>query len=394
MTTFWLQEGNPQDPRSHLVALAASQCAERRGHERAPTPSQARYGFIIDEVGSSDESVAASVMKSIPCGIRFTYGPDVGDATELEIWPSGERIVLAPKEYRYVQQLWRLTDRFLAETVDRISTEAGGRSPLWEALRFTGRSGATYEVGSQLGRGGTAVVFEVIGPDGRRLAAKALSPHRFAITVDARERFRRESEHLLTIDHPHVIRAVDIGERGEELILVTELATDSLYDRLSRSPPSDEMALEWLRQMLEGVAAIHAHEFIHRDITPRNLLFSDDDRLVLADFGTVRALHDATLTSASEKLGSLMYISLEQFNDPHAATIADDLFSVGQIAWELFAHRRPIANAPHLSLVRPDLDTWVVELVERLRSYDPAVRPGSAADAITELSQYVTRRRG
>lgn len=374
-----------------MVALTVTQCAERRGHERAQTPAQARYGLLIDEVGSSDESIAASVMQSIPCGIRFTYGGDVADATELELWPSGERVVLAPKESRYVEQLWRLTDRFLAEAVDRISTEAGGRSPLWEALRFTGRSGATYVVGSQLGRGGTAVVFEVIGPDGQRLAAKALSPHRFAITVDARERFRRESEHLLTINHPNVIRAVDIGERGEELILVTELATDSLYDRLSRSPPSDEMAIEWLRQMLEGAAAIHAHGFIHRDITPRNLLFADDDRLVLADFGTVRALDDETLTTAAEKLGSLVYISREQFNDPHTATIADDLFSIGQIAWELFAHRRPIANPPHISLVRPDLDTRVVELVERLRSYDPKVRPASAADAITELSRSVTR---
>jgi serine/threonine-protein kinase len=99
---------------------------------------------------------------------------------------------------------------------------------------------------------------------------------------------------------------------------------------------------ELVRQLLDGLGYAHAQGVIHRDIKPSNILINDDGRLKLTDFGIAR-IDSSTLTQLGEIMGSPGYMSPEQF----LGTDIDargDIYSVGVIAYELLAARRPFTG--------------------------------------------------
>jgi hypothetical protein len=109
-----------------------------------------------------------------------------------------------------------------------------------------------------------------------------------------------------------------------------------------------------------------------------------DGRVCVSDLGAARAVEEDTVTLLGEHLGSLIYASARQARDPHAADFTDDVFSLGQVAYQLFTGLRPIGNPPRLELIRPDLPAEVVGVVERLRHADSRRRPQDA-DGLADL---------
>jgi hypothetical protein len=255
-------------------------------------------------------------------------------------------------------------------------------SDIASGTTISGESGAEWTVAALIGRGGTAVVYAVDGPRGEKGAAKLLSGHRFPVTEAMRERFERERRHLSTIEHPHVLRVLDSGLHDSEPVLVCERMEGSLYERIEAALPVDQ-CVAWLAQAIAGLMELHARGMVHRDLSPKNLLLRPDERLVVADFGTVRHLDDPTVT-ASENLGSLLYISPQQFDNAHSASPSDDLYSIGQIAWHLLIGRPPQGNTPPVQALRHDVPVALSQLVEGLRAYDEAERP-KANDALSAL---------
>lgn len=251
-----------------------------------------------------------------------------------------------------------------------------------------------WTVGDEIGRGGTAIVYGATSANEDRAVMKCLSGHRFPVNDALRERFGRESRHLMAIRHPNVIRALGTGVHSSQPVLLLERATTSLHHMLkeSRQRPT-WLVLKWMFDALEGVGCLHDAGLVHRDISPKNLLFLTDGRLVVADLGTVRHTADATVTGEGTPLGSLLYISPEQFDNAHEATSRDDVFSLGQIAWELLARRQPVGNAPPISKVRGDLPDGLAGFVERLRAHDPAERPATAGEALGTLKALISSSR-
>ncbi len=243
----------------------------------------------------------------------------------------------------------------------------------------------TWTLGEQLGRGGTAVVYEATSAGGKPGVVKVLSNHRFSDTPEIRRRFEREATHLSQIDHPNVVKVLDIGEVGASKALVLERAELSLYDRLR--VPEDPLPLariiDYLTQALAGMQALHECGLVHRDISPRNLLVFGADRLAVADLGAVRHYDDTTITGVG--LGSLLYISNEQFRDPRHATAQDDIFSLGQIAYEVLAGLPPHGNPEPLALACPDVPRRIVDAIEGMRSYKREQRPKTAREAAKTL---------
>ncbi len=145
------------------------------------------------------------------------------------------------------------------------------------------------------------------------------------------------------------------------------------------------VAVRWRREALSGVAALHSKEIVHRDLSPKNLLVRSDGTVIVADFGTVRHVDDETLTQDDARFGSLIYISRQQFEAPRRAKPCDDVYSLGQIAWQLFVGRWPLGNPPSLTDLCPDVSPALVALVERMRDDDAVKRPADAGVALTEL---------
>ncbi|MGA2036100.1 MAG: serine/threonine-protein kinase, partial [Acidimicrobiales bacterium] len=172
-----------------------------------------------------------------------------------------------------------------------------------------------YRIESALGTGASAHVFCAWDVTLRRqVAIKLLHP---ALATDGAflRRFRSEAQSAAALTHPHVLSVYDWGEDGSGPFLVMEfLGGGSLRDLLDEGRHlSVAQAVSVGSQAAEGLAYAHVRGFVHRDVKPANLLFDEEGRLRIADFGLARALAEAALTEpAGATVGTARYAAPEQ----------------------------------------------------------------------------------
>jgi serine/threonine-protein kinase len=201
-----------------------------------------------------------------------------------------------------------------------------------------------YQVQGVLGQGGMGIVYRAFDPAIQRPVAiktitkSALDPSdlQYALT-----RFRHEAQAVGRLTHPRITAIYDYGEDIDIAFIVMELVNgQSLFHHIQNQAKFGLKEIgEIIRQLLDGLGYAHELGVVHRDIKPSNILINDDGRLKLTDFGIAR-LDSSTLTQVGEIMGSPGYMSPEQFlgTDIDARS---DIYSVGVIAYELLANRRP-----------------------------------------------------
>jgi serine/threonine-protein kinase len=153
-------------------------------------------------------------------------------------------------------------------------------------------------------------------------------------------------------------------------------------------------ALDLVAQVASALEAAHAEGVVHRDVKPANLLVRPDGTVVVTDFGIARSVHAAgSLTMTGEVLGTAAYLAPEQA-EGRPASPATDVYSLGVVAYQCLAGRRPfegetpVATAlAHLRDAPPPLPADVPPaaraVVERAMAKDPAGRYPSAAALAT-----------
>ena len=274
---------------------------------------------------------------------------------------------------------------------------------LLSSIVFNGR----FRIEKLLGRGGMGAVYRAQDLTlGRAVAVKALAPGIGTvggIPGDLRLRFFREARLAAQLDHPNIVPVLHFESDGPFIYLVMPLFTGgTLASRLNRRQPTDPLTvLGWLRQI--AAALDYAHQrpqpIVHRDVKPGNLLFHEDGRLCLADFGIARVATESgssDITKTGVILGSLSYMAPEQISG-HPIP-ASDQYSVGVILYEALTGVLPFATEDtyalmmqHLSVppvppreLIPGLAASVDAVVMRALAKDPAARfasVGALADA-------------
>jgi len=201
-----------------------------------------------------------------------------------------------------------------------------------------------YQVQDVLGQGGMGIVYRAFDPAIQRTVAiktitkSALDPADLQYVLT---RFRHEARAVGRLTHPRIAAIYDYGEDDELAYIVMELVNgQSLFHYMQGEARFGLKEIgELVRQLLDGLGYAHEQGVVHRDIKPSNILINDDGRLKLTDFGIAR-IDSSTLTQVGEIMGSPGYMSPEQFLgtdiDPRG-----DIYSVGVIAYELLAARRP-----------------------------------------------------
>jgi hypothetical protein len=196
----------------------------------------------------------------------------------------------------------------------------------------TEEPGASYELVARLGRGGMGVVDLARTPDGRKVALKRLTLQGSASEIArARQRLLREADVLRRLDHRHVVGLYDVIDEGDEIVLVMPyLSGGSLAERVAQHgpAPADEVERQ-ARGLLAALAEAHRAGIVHRDIKPANILFDDQGRPCLADFG-VALSRDQThgLTVAGMVVGTPGFMAPEQARGEPVSP-ATDVFSLG-----------------------------------------------------------------
>jgi serine/threonine protein kinase, bacterial len=261
-----------------------------------------------------------------------------------------------------------------------------------------------YRVEVMIATGGMSSVYRGLDLRLDRPVALKIMDARYAGDQQFLTRFQREARAVARLKDPGLVAVYDQGIEGRHPFLVMELVEGGTLRELlrERGPMPPHAVAAVLAPVLGGLAVAHAAGLVHRDIKPENVLISDDGGVKIADFGLVRAVAEAKITSTSVILGTAAYLSPEQVSTGDASP-RSDVYAVGILAYELLtgdtpftgdsalavAYQRMDNDVPAASTVIPGVPTQFDELVLHATARDPAGRYSDARDMAEDLESIV-----
>jgi serine/threonine protein kinase, bacterial len=231
-------------------------------------------------------------------------------------------------------------------------TRPGTGDPLDNTL-LDGR----YLVQDKIASGGTSTVYRGVDVRLDRPVALKVMDSRYAGDSQFLHRFQLEARTVARLKNPGLVAVYDQGLDARHPFLVMELIEGGTLRELlaERGPMPPHAVAAVLRPVLGGLAAAHRAGLVHRDVKPENVLISDDGEVKIADFGLVRAVAAAGITSTSVILGTAAYLSPEQVRDGNAGP-RSDVYSAGILTYELLTGRAPFTGDTPLSVAYQRLD--------------------------------------
>lgn len=217
-----------------------------------------------------------------------------------------------------------------------------------------------YLVQAKIASGGTSTVYRGLDVRLDRPVALKVMDARYAGDEQFLTRFRLEARAVARLNNRALVAVYDQGKDGRPPFLVMELIEGGTLRELliERGPMPPHAVVAVLRPVLGGLAAAHRAGLVHRDVKPENILISDDGDVKLADFGLVRAVAAASITSTGVILGTAAYLSPEQVRDGNADP-RSDVYSVGVLVYELLTGHTPFTGDSALSIAYQRLDADV-----------------------------------
>src|SRR5271167_1894774 len=249
--------------------------------------------------------------------------------------------------------------------------------------------GKRYRLLSALGTGASAHVYlaEDVSLQ-RHVAVKVLQPG-LATDEAFLKRFRAEARSVASLNHPHVLRVFDWGDDTDGPYLVLEyLGGGSLRDLLDRDVRlSHSQAAQLGTEVAQGLAYAHVRGLVHRDIKPANLLFDEEGRVRVADFGVARALAEAAWTEPGNVMvGTARYASPEQAQGRSLDGKAD-AYSLALVMFESVTGELPFCADTTVGTLMARLGRSLPkhralgplqEILEVAARPDPSTRPNAA----------------
>ena len=226
--------------------------------------------------------------------------------------------------------------------------------PQMAGLRIAG-----YRLEREIGRGGMAVVY--LAEDlalGRRVAVKLLAPE-LARNDLFRKRFARESRAAAAIDHPHIVPVFEAGEaEGVLYIAMRYVQGRDLRALLDREGPLPlRKTLRITAQVASALDAAHAHDLVHRDVKPGNILVAEGtdsdhpEHVYLTDFGlTKKSLSLTGFTTMGQFVGTVDYVAPEQVSGQPVDGRCD-VYSLGCVVFEALSGAPPFRRDDDFALL-------------------------------------------
>ncbi|MBW3576082.1 MAG: serine/threonine protein kinase, partial [Actinobacteria bacterium] len=246
-----------------------------------------------------------------------------------------------------------------------------------------------YRLEEELGAGSTGTVWRARreGPVSQVVAVKRLRVGAAASEVD---RLRREAEILAQLDHPHIVRVLEVVDDAGPAVVMQFAPGGSLQDLLAergRLTPGEMVAVA--APLADALASAHRRDVLHCDVKPANVLFTSDGEPLLSDFGVARRFASA-VTADQVVAGTAEYLAPELL-DGGRPGVRSDVYSLGVVCYEALVGSPPYTGETPLAVVRAadrgshvplgtvsGVPPALAEVVQRAMARDPSDRyPGA-----------------
>jgi serine/threonine protein kinase len=264
-----------------------------------------------------------------------------------------------------------------------------------------------YKLIDERGRGSFATVYIARDVENNHIHAVKVMHIELSNDDELVARFQREAHILLNLSDPYIVRIVDYGDDNNTYYIVMDYidGQNLKYHMLEDEQMEPLRALNYARQIAEGLDTAYKQGVVHRDIKPQNILINTKDMVKITDFGLARGRETVTLTQSNVFMGTAYYISPEQAESGRSADTRSDLYSVATVLFEMLAARPPFEGetavdivikhmnekVPSICRLRPDLPLEMNTFMQKALAKLPADRFATPREFIVALEQLQER---
>jgi len=343
--------------------------------------SDGLYGFVLDE------EILDIIVKHHP-----------GEACKLLIG-AAERRQASDNVSVQIIQVWRVEGAQQAQTAAANIRQALGNN-IGVGQLLDGR----FEITDVIAKSGMASLFKA--NDRQTGKAVALKIPYLQIESDPAgfDRFRREEEIGLKLDHPYVLKIFPVEKKSRPYIAMEYLEGQTLSELLRSVRPLPEPdAVQIASRICTVLSYLHQNGVVHRDLKPANVMLCNDGSIRIMDFGIARSENSRRLTFVgfTPTMGTPDYMAPEQVRGSRGDQ-RTDIYSLGAILYEMATGEPPFAgDSPYVIMnarvtgdpqaprkINPKLTPVIEEIILHAMERDPKRRYQSALEMRTELENY------
>ncbi len=260
-----------------------------------------------------------------------------------------------------------------------------------------------YKLIDELARGSFATVYIARDIKSNRIYAVKVMHLEFSDDGELLARFQREAHILLHLSDPHIVQIFDYGDENDMHYIVMDYidGQNLKYQTLTSGPMDPLRALNYARQIAEGLDTAYKHGVVHRDIKPQNIVINSKDVVKITDFGLSRSRETVTLTQSNVFMGTAYYIPPEQAESGRSADTRSVLYSVAAVLFEMLTGRPPFEGetavdivvkhmnekVPSICRLRPDLPVEMDQFMQKAMAKSPTDRYSTPREFIAALEQ-------
>lgn len=264
-----------------------------------------------------------------------------------------------------------------------------------------------YKLIDERGRGSFATVYVARDTENNHIYAVKVMHLELSNDGELLARFQREAHILLNLSDPHIVRIVDYGNDSNMHFIVMDYVDGQnlKYHMITQGPMEPLRALNYTRQIAEGLDTAYKQGVVHRDIKPQNILVNTHEVVKITDFGLARSRETVTLTQSNVFMGTAYYISPEQAESGRSADTRSDLYSVATVLFEMLTGSPPFEGdtavdivikhmnekVPSICRIRQDLPVEMNYFMQKAMAKSPKERYATPQEFIAALEQVQER---